>query len=50
MLTLKDFKKRKAKAKPAKAATPKATEARRIVERMISAYMSYVKDNPGGTP
>jgi hypothetical protein len=48
MLTLKDLKKRK--AKPAKVTTPKTTPARRIVERMISAYMSYIKDNPGGTP
>lgn len=47
MLTLKDFKKRKTAPKPRQ---PKAADARRIVDRMVSAYMSWVKDNPGGTP
>ena len=48
MLTVKDLKKRKAAPKPRQ---PKAaTDARRIVDRMISAYMSWVKDNPGKTP
>lgn len=47
MLTVKDLKKRKTAPKPRQ---PKAADARRIVERMVSAYMSYIQDNPGGTP
>lgn len=48
MLTLKDLKRRKAAPKPRQ---PKAAaDVRRIVERMVSAYMSYIQDNPGGTP
>jgi hypothetical protein len=47
MLTVKDLKKRKTAPKPRQ---PKAaTDVRRIVERMVSAYMSWCKDNPGGT-
>lgn len=48
MHTLADFKPKQ--TKPAKRTQPQATPARRIVERMVSAYMSYIQDNPGGTP
>lgn len=47
MLTIKDVKPKQVKRKATK---PKAKPApvKRVVERMISAYMSYIKDNPGG--